>query len=213
MIWVIIVIVIAISIVIFQDKKQNNNQISNQNNLFNLIKEKEINEQQKFVSRDYSNALIVDNNNNLHIFYYKYKKQKGEFEIGYAKYSSDQIIESEIIIDNQSIQKTVRTSQLAGIAVGGLVGGGVGAIIGGLSGRKSSEDKIKNVDLKILVEDMSKPSYKINFLTNFDPNLNVELKKGYSKDSGEVRAALNNIEKWYGIMEILIRQQNKEMER
>ncbi|OAS85115.1 hypothetical protein [Metabacillus litoralis] len=213
MVYVIIAIFLAYIIYKYQNSKQKETQVSNQNNLLSVINQKDINEQQKFISRDFSNALIVDNENHLHIFYNKFKKQNGEFEIGYAEYSPDQIMESEIIIDNQLIQKTVRSSQLAGIAVGGLVGGGVGAIIGGLSGSKSSEDKIKNVDLKILVEDMSKPSYKINFLTNFDPDTNLEYKKGYSKDSGEVRAALNNIEKWYGIMEILIRQQNKVVEQ
>ncbi|MEC1715934.1 hypothetical protein [Schinkia azotoformans] len=209
MIWIIIIIVGGFIIFSLQNTKHKSNQLSNQNKLFDLIKEQEINEQQKFISRDYSNALIVDNSNNLHIFYKKYKKDNGEFEFGYAQYSADKIMESEIIIDNQTIQKTVRTSQLAGIAVGGLVAGGLGAVIGGLSGNKTSEEKIKNVDLKILVEDISKPSYKINFLTNFDPDTNYEYKKGYSKDSSEVRAAINNIEKWYGIMEILIRQQNK----
>jgi hypothetical protein len=185
----------------------------NQDNLYSLINKHEIKEKSKFVSRDFSNALVVDEQNNLHIFYSKYKKENGLHEFGNSKFPYNQIIESETIIDSQSIYKTNRSSQLAGMAVGGLAFGSLGMMLGGLTSNKLKLDSIKSIDLKLTVEDINKPVYKINFLTNRDIYTNQLITNGYSKDSTEVKVAINNIEKWHGIMDVLIKKQNNVVNR
>lgn len=41
------------------------------------------------------------------------------------------IIEAEIAIDDQSITRVSRGSQMAGAVIGGLAAGGIGALVGG----------------------------------------------------------------------------------
>lgn len=82
-----------------------------------------------------------------------------------------EVISVEMIVDKQSIQKTVqktnRGSQIVGLAVGGLVLGGKGAVIGGLSGSRrstsSSSEKVVRRSLIILTSDMDMPSAEVRF--------------------------------------------------
>jgi hypothetical protein len=192
-----LVVILFLFALIPIDKKETTK--SNYTALTELINKKNIDIQQKYISNDKSNALILDKNNSLHIFYSKYRKKSDRsFVYGYSKFASHQIIESEIVIDNQSVYTTNRTSQLTGMAIGGILGVG-GMIIGGLSGKKNINEMIKSINLKITVEDLDKPINKIVFLSN---------QKGIPKDSSEFRVAINNVEKWNGILEVLMRKQN-----
>jgi hypothetical protein len=165
---------------------------------------------QKFIARDYSCALAYsEEKREVYLVSPKLKKENGEYEFNFTSLPSSKIIEAEIIVDNHTIHKTVRGQQILNTAVGGALFGSVGALIGGLTADKLKQEKIKSIDLKILTEDVNSPVHKLNFLKNIDPNTGEVIKDGYMKDSSEVRAALGNIEKWHGIMEIIIRQQNK----
>ncbi|MFO1442789.1 hypothetical protein KDN24_06120 [Bacillus sp. Bva_UNVM-123] len=188
-----------------RSKKLRNVNITNQNKISEYLKSKEITESKKYISKDYSNAIILDERNNeILIITKKFKrKSDGTFEYSFNHYNFDRLIETELAIDNQIIHKSVRTNQLVGAAVGGAIFGSVGAIIGGLSGNKVEAQNIKSIELKISVEDIDYPIHKISFLSSENN------KNGYSKDSNEVKVALKNIEKWYGILEIIINQQNK----
>jgi hypothetical protein len=110
-------------------------------------------------------------------------------------YSHHNLISSEIFEDGSTITQTSRSSQVGGILTGGLLMGKTGALIGGLSANTESEQKVKQVDLRITVYDMSNPVHDIAFL------FSASLRQGayYQLASGEVR-------KWHALLSILIRE-------
>jgi len=110
-------------------------------------------------------------------------------------YEYKDIIQSELDIDGETVLKQSLTGTVGRSVVGGVLGGGVGAIIGGTTGSKTGKQKIKNIDLKITVNNSKSPVYRINFM-------NTETSKGgfiYNISYGEA-------EKWHGIMTTLIKQ-------
>ncbi len=183
----------------------------NTNSIAKIINDNEIVAQHKFAPLDKTNVLILDKDNNIHLIYKKGSNWDGHFEYRYAKYKPDQIIKSEIVIDNNTVHSTDRTSQLAGMAVGGIALGSVGMVIGGLSGKTNVNDYIKSIDLKLTFDDLSNPNYMINFLTNKTGKTGDIIKKGYEKDGARVKNSIQDIEKWQGIMEVLMNRQNNKL--
>ena len=110
-------------------------------------------------------------------------------------YSFNDIMESEIVVDGNTLVKTSTTSTIGRALVGGVLTGGVGAVIGGVTGKKSHNEVVKNIDLKICINDSENPFYKIRFL-------DVECKKGdFTYKDGYEKA-----EKWHGIVSTFIKQ-------
>lgn len=105
------------------------------------------------------------------------------------------IIECQIVIDGKTITKTSRGSQVAGMAIGGMLGGGLGVLIGGLSGSTYEQKKIKNVSIKLLLNDLSLPSHEFSLV---DVSLD--------KKSNEISIALKDAEEWDNILKIILFQ-------
>lgn len=111
------------------------------------------------------------------------------------------IIESEVIAGGDAITKTSRTSQFAGAAVGGLLLGGAGAVIGGLSGKTVTKQDIKDVWLKLLINDTSNPVHALDFIG--------------TKNNGQMtdpKVALKEAQEWHGLISVIIRQAEQEFE-
>lgn len=122
----------------------------------------------------------------------------------------DDIIQSEVIIDNETVTKTARGSQVGGAVIGGVLLGGVGAIIGGLSGGTRSKEEIRNIDIKLTVNDMNDPVSVITFLhdIDFESEFRERLKRGHSKDSVEFTNAIKQAEKWQGMFDVILKSRN-----
>lgn len=86
--------------------------------------------------------------------------------------SSKDILGVEVIRDGTSVQKTNRGSQVAGAAVGGVLLGPVGILLGGLTGSKRTEEKVKNLSLRIFTSNVANPVFNIVFYESpgADPN-------------------------------------------
>tara|TARA_B110000211_G_scaffold149979_1_gene170632 strand:+ start:79 stop:819 length:741 start_codon:yes stop_codon:yes gene_type:complete len=110
-------------------------------------------------------------------------------------YSFNDIMESEIVVDGNTIVKTSTTSTVGRAVVGGVLTGGVGAVIGGVTGKKSHNEMVKNIDLKICVNDSLNPFYKIRFL-------DTECKKG----DYLYKTTYQNAERCHGIITTFIKQ-------
>lgn len=109
------------------------------------------------------------------------------------------ILSAEIFEDGSSITKTARASQVGGAIVGGLMLGGVGAIIGGLSGKTVTTGKVKQVELRLTINDTNAPLHDIAFM-------NTEGAKG-----GIVyTAAIQQARRWLGIIDVLIKAADAE---
>ncbi|MGG4094313.1 SHOCT domain-containing protein [Paenibacillus lautus] len=117
-------------------------------------------------------------------------------------YSYHDILKSEILTDGISVTSTNRGSQLGGALLGGLLAGGVGALIGGLSGSTTSQEKVKKVELNVIVNDSVNPIHKIAFL---DSELSA-----YAKDSQEYKDGYNTAYHCHQLIGVLIRQADEE---
>jgi len=151
------------------------------------------NSSQKFISENLINAIAIDESTQKICLLSYYQNNINQKIINY-----NDILSSELFIDNDTITKTSRMSQAGGTLVGAALLGGVGAVIGGLSGKKTSSDVVKRIDLRLVINDMSNPMYDINFL-------NMETKK----NSLIYNASLNKARHWSGIIDIVIRNSEK----
>lgn len=155
-------------------------------------------------------AIVNEDKQELYIFNYE---QQADFKkllnYNYKSIPFNKILSSEVIIDNQSISQTMRGSQLAGALVGGALTGGIGAIIGGLSGKTKQIDKVKNIDIKLTIKDLQNPIEKINFINPKHTTHDWEYNKGRSKDDELVKQALKDVEKWQGMFDVILKQQDE----
>jgi hypothetical protein len=110
-------------------------------------------------------------------------------------YSFNDIMQSEIVVDGNTLVKTSTTSTVGRAILGGILSGGVGAVIGGVTGKKSHNEVVNNIDLKICVNDSVNPFYKVRFL-------DLECKKGdvIYDDSYE------KVETWHAMISIFIKE-------
>lgn len=80
----------------------------------------------------------------------------------YHEVSADKLVQAELMIDEATVTKTNRGSQLVGAAVGGVLVGGVGVVVGGLSGSKREIKDPSSIKIKIKIDDSSAPSYSFH---------------------------------------------------
>ena len=120
-------------------------------------------------------------------------------------YSYHDILKSEILTDGISVTSTNRGSQLGGALLGGLLAGGVGALIGGLSGSTTSQEKVKKIELNVIVNDTANPICKIAFL---DSEYSA-----YAKDSQAYKDGYNTAYHCHQLIGVLIRQADEEDKR
>lgn len=133
-------------------------------------------------------------------------KQDGTLEERIVPFSK--IIQAEVTIDDNTVTKVSKGSQITGAVVGGLAAGSIGALVGGLSSNKTETKYFKRIDLKLKLDDFSSPIYRFDFLPSKD-EFGLENVKGFKQDDPKVKDALSNAEIWQGIMEIAIRKANK----
>lgn len=104
------------------------------------------------------------------------------------------VIETQLNIDGSTVTKTSRGSQVLGLAVGGALGGvigaaGTGALIGGLTGSTESIEKIKNVTLQVLINDLNHSLHEIRLSENT-----------------QIQQALNEANDWNSTLKVVIFQ-------
>lgn len=115
-------------------------------------------------------------------------------------YEATAMLSCELLQDNVQLLSTKRGGQLAGAAAGWFLAGGVGALIGGLSGKQKSVKGIKEVALRILIDDFDAPSHTISFFNSYD-------EEGVSSSNSEYREALQQAELWHGRATMLMKGQ------
>jgi len=111
------------------------------------------------------------------------------------------ILETEVIIDGETVTKTSRSSQVGGAILGGILAGGVGAIIGGLSGKSSSKEKVKTIQFKIIVNDIKEPLQIITFFNE---------SKSIDRNNEKFIKANKEIMHWHSLFKIIIDIADKE---
>lgn len=159
-----------------------------------LSKIVEFNATQKYLDLASEAGIAVDEASNKFCFFEKKNDRLQPYV-----YSYNQLVECELVEDGGTVTKTSRASQLGGALVGGLIAGGVGTIVGGLSGKRKSSQKVRRVDLKIIVNDTRKPVHIVNF---FD----------YETDKGSIQYqnVMAKANHWYGLISVYIKRSEQE---
>jgi len=146
----------------------------------------------EYIDDDGKKALLLDEYNKD---FYIYKHGCTE------KINYKDILQAEVVEDSQAVTQTVRSSQIAGTIIGSLALGGIGAAIGGLSGKKEHNDKVRKIDLRIIVNDTTQPIRKFQFIDFVNAkDTKDDLYKKFYDDAFE----------WYQTLEVLMHQADKE---
>lgn len=143
-------------------------------------------------------------NNYMHgISFNEDKKEITFFRDEIRSVNYKDILQVEIVEDQESISKVGRKSQLSGALVGSLLLGGTGAIIGGLSGRKNHVEQVKEISLRLVVNDTSSPveEFSMYMWDNYT-----------SKKTHVYKNAHQITYEWYKLIEVLIYQADKDDE-
>ncbi|KOP80654.1 hypothetical protein AMS59_04585 [Lysinibacillus sp. FJAT-14745] len=119
------------------------------------------------------------------------------------KYTYEDILEVEVLVDGETITKTSRGSQLGGALLGGALAGGVGAVIGGLSGSTTSQEKIGSIQLKITVNDINNPVILLKIFNTSTP---------WDKNDEELKQYSDTAMEWQGLFAVIINNGDKKVE-
>jgi len=115
-------------------------------------------------------------------------------------YEYMKVIQSEIVVDGQTITK--QSGTIGRSIVGGVLAGGAGAIIGGTTGSTISNEKINSILVKITINDTINPVFKIIFL-----NVPTE------KRSPAYDISFSTAERLHGIIAGIIKQADLDMSK
>ncbi len=103
------------------------------------------------------------------------------------------LVSVELVVDGDTVTKTARGGQLVGMAAGALLAGGVGAVVGGLSASTTSKRKVSDIALKLLVNDIERPTHVVQFVPGAVPEALVQ-------------AAMKEASHWLDLLKVVIFQ-------
>lgn len=117
-------------------------------------------------------------------------------------FSYKDIVGVELFEDEVQLTKTSRGSQIGGAILGGVLAGGVGAVIGGLSGKTTtSNELVKSISLRVILNDTNKPFFIGYFLNEI---------KEIEKSSNQYKEALMLANHWFSLISVLIKQADEK---
>ncbi|GED69771.1 hypothetical protein BRE01_34730 [Brevibacillus reuszeri] len=182
------------------DKKQKREELSRREDKLHQVRTQllynDLHISQEYTGKDKNSSIILDENKKVVYLI------KGETK---RKFTYQDILQSEILEDGIQSTSTSRTSQIGSALVGGLIAGVPGLIIGGLSGKQNTINKVKKIDLRIIVNDTNEPIFHLNFLEVEDTFV--------KKDHPSYQAAIKDANHWHNLISVLIRKADEEDRR
>lgn len=128
------------------------------------------------------------------------RRRRGHYSHRIVDYKD--VVSVELFVDQKSISKTDRMSQLGGAIAGNLLLGGVGTLIGGLSGKTETNQQSKRIELRLSVNDTVAPLHDVVFM-----DLAMEGGKAYGDKAMQIARH------WNGIIEAVMKQAVNEERR
>jgi hypothetical protein len=107
------------------------------------------------------------------------------------------IIEAKVISDKRIITSTSLSSVATRGIIGGVLAGGIGSIIGGATATQKSSNKIKELTLEFVVDDILNPRHTVTF---YKSELTID----------ESNSIINLVEEWYRTFSVIINRNSKE---
>lgn len=146
----------------------------------------------KFLSNDQTKAILFDDS-----------KKELHFldKTNYKKISYKELLQVEVVEDKDSITKTSRKGQVGGAVLGGLLLGSTGAIIGGLSSQKRHTETLKEIGLRVVVNDTTSPIHEFTFYNFVKP---------IKKETNQYKMVYKDVYEWFKLFEVLIHQADKD---
>ncbi len=115
-----------------------------------------------------SNLYVVDEANKKMKFFYSNNAFENFVYSVSEEYDFRDILESEVLIDGETISKTSRGSQIGGALLEGVLAGGVG-VIRGLSSPTTTKDTISSIQLRLTVKNIKEPIRQIKLFQSEFP--------------------------------------------
>lgn len=130
-----------------------------------IVRRKKIKETRARVAQKFSLDECLVSEEDASVIGLNFREQKIVLGMsGYeAQYGWNQIAAVEVLKDGVTVQQTDRESQIASALIGGALFGGVGALIGGLTGSSVANIRMKELALKVVVDDRARPVYLVTF--------------------------------------------------
>ncbi|AOM82211.1 hypothetical protein BBEV_0840 [Salisediminibacterium beveridgei] len=125
-------------------------------------------------------------------------------KLAVKKINYKKILKVDIVEDGTTVTSVSRVGQIGSALVGGMLAGGAGAVIGGLSSEKTQNNKVRILELQILVNDELSPIKKVKFF---------ESDNYVYKDDQNYKFMYEKAEKWKGILEVMINKADKEEQK
>jgi len=113
---------------------------------------------------------------------------------------ANEILNVELSIDDNAIYKAGPVASISAAALGGLAFGGAGAIVGSLTTASIGKGKLRNLCLKMRINNIDSPLMQIPFLT-----------KAIKSSSPNATQILMIADKWANLVEV-IRYKNAKLE-
>jgi hypothetical protein len=149
----------------------------------------------KVLSQNLLNGLAI--NKEIEQFAYARRyTENDDFKISFLDFNK--IVEAKIITNYDTITSTSTGSVLTRGMIGTLLFGGVGGMIGGITASKTSSQKVKELTLEFILDDVLNPRYTLTFYKR-DVPLN------------QSSPLIQEIEDWYQMFNVIIKRNNKEV--
>ncbi|MFV2049638.1 hypothetical protein CJ195_21895 [Bacillus sp. UMB0899] len=176
--------------------KKSSNEIIDFNN--NFIKNSGIvYDDYTFSDDGVSGIAISEKENKLYIF--KRTELNKDYQI--VKFNFNQVVESGIVEDGQTLTKTSKSGLVGGSLLGGAIAGGFGAVVGAMSANNTSTEQVKRLSLSIVVDNLMNPVHDIVFLVN--------TQQPYSKDNPLYKTAFDKCNLWHKRVSVIIKRNEK----
>lgn len=148
---------------------------------------------------DFREGVAYDFENNL-IMFFKRKGIELDYETEIVK--ANNLLETRIVENGDTVTSTSRTSQIIGVTIGSLLANGIGAIIGGLSAKKYTDKSINELSLEVIIDDLNDPIKRTKFFHSAS---------GVKQNSDAYKRKYEDIYYWFKMLEIIIQSNKKQI--
>ncbi len=174
----IILIVILAIYLIWKDNEKKRNQL-----IAALAKLQDFNTTQKYFGQD--GGIAIDERRNLICIIVR---NIAGIDLHVIDYKD--ILSSAIFENGDPVTQAKRSSQVGGLLIGGVMLGSVG------------NNRVKKIDLQLIVNDTERPVHFVNFLAG-----------GAKTDSFKYQEAMRRVRHWHALMDILIKKADAKDEK
>lgn len=163
----------------------------------NTLTEYNFNPDKSKLTRDLIKGIGI-NEDRKKIAYLSRNSINDKFDL--KEFTFDEIIEAKVVRNNETLTSTSMGSQALRYLTGGVLFGALGAVVGGATAKTSSREKIKELTLEIVVNDVLNPRYTLTF---YQSDIPLDPTKEKSKK------IIEEIDNWYRIFTVIIHRSEK----